>query len=61
MEYKRMDGPTPNGGGYSEVYYFDNDRNPADETVATRCVIRECRHDGALVKETWGIMTKRAD
>lgn len=54
MKTNRIDGPTPNGGDYSEIVFFDNDGNIVDESVATRCVIRECMEDGSLVAETWG-------
>ena len=51
----RHDEPTPNGGDYSEIVFFDDDGNLVDELVAERCVIRECLNDGTLVFETWGI------
>jgi len=54
MTHKRIDGPTPNGGDYSEIFYFDNDGNAVDADHATRCVIRECKKDGTLVYETHG-------
>ena len=38
----------------TEIYYFDDDGNPADEEEATRCVIRECDKDGNLLNEIWG-------
>ena len=49
-----LDGQTPSGGAYSEIYYFDDDGNPADEEEATRCVIRECDKNGNLLNEVWG-------
>lgn len=52
--YKRNDEETPSGGAYSEIYYFDDDGNPADEEEATRCVIRECDKNGNLLNEVWG-------
>ena len=27
---ERANGPTPNGGSYSEIYYRDDEGNPAD-------------------------------
>ena len=53
-KYLKMNGKTPNGGDYSEIYYFDSDGNNVDETEAVRCVIRECTIDGELIEETWG-------
>lgn len=52
--YRRDNEETPSGGAYSEIYYFDDDENPADEEEATRCVIRECDKDGNLLNEIWG-------
>lgn len=54
MKMRRIDGRTPNGGDYSEIHYFDDENNPVDKAVATKCVIRECRADGELISETWG-------
>ena len=51
--YKRDNHKTPNGGAYSEIYFFDDAGNPADETQATKCVIRECAEDGSLLNEIW--------
>jgi hypothetical protein len=53
-KYERINEPTPNGGAYSEIYYFNDRGESVDEAVATRCVIRECAADGALICETWG-------
>jgi len=55
--YYRTDEPTPSGGDYSEIYFFDDKDNNVDETVATKCVIRECKANGDLIMETfagWG-------
>ena len=52
--YIRKNEHTPNGGAYSEIYYFDEKGNSADETEAVRCVIRECDENGDLISETWG-------
>lgn len=51
---RRIDEVTPNGGAYSEIHYFDNDGICVDESIATRCAIRECSEDGKLIAETWG-------
>ena len=48
---ERKDGPTPNGGDYSEIFYFDDDGNSVDKSAATKVIIRECKNDGTLVKE----------
>ena len=52
----RQDGETPNGGDYAEIIFFDDDGNVVDEKNATRCVIRECKADGTLICETWGVV-----
>ena len=52
--YIRKNEPTPNGGAYSEIYFFDEKGNSVDETDAVRCVIRECAENGDLINETWG-------
>ena len=53
---KRIDGKTPKGGAYAEIYFFDDHGNVVDETKATKCVIRECDKNGHLIAETWGIV-----
>lgn len=53
-KYERINEPTPNGGAYSEIHYFNDVGESVDEAVATKCVIRECTANGALICETWG-------
>ena len=55
VTYERINEPTPNGGAYSEIYYYNNAGEFVDKSVATRCVIRECAADDSLIRETWGI------
>ena len=57
--YERREGPTPSGGGYSEIYYMDKDYHVVDTKDACRCMINECRSDGTLLKETIGIVNNR--
>ena len=52
--YRKVEGRTPSGGAYSEIFYFDKDRNVVDETKAVGFVIRECTESGELIAETWG-------
>lgn len=52
--HKRINGKTPSGGAYSEIYFFDDNGNSVDESEATRCVIRECAENGDLLNEIWG-------
>ena len=58
MKYKKIIGNTPSGGDYSEIYYFDLDWSNVDEENASNCIIRECKSDGTLVKETFGFCNK---
>ena len=53
---ERVDEKTPSGGDYSELVYLNDDMEPVDESVATKCVIRECMSDGTLVNETFGVL-----
>lgn len=54
MSYERIDEKTPAGGDYSEIYYLDNNGNPAEPQKATTCIIRECLKDGTLLNEIYG-------
>ena len=56
---ERADGPTPNGGSYSEIYYRDDDGNPVDKEVATRCEIVEHDADGMFISSTLGFLEKK--
>ena len=55
MLSEKVIGKTPNGGDYSEIFYFDDNGNPIDSDKATRCIIRECKNDGSVIKEIYGI------
>ncbi len=50
---KRIDGITPNGGAYSEIYYLDKDHNVVPEEKATLIFIRECNEKGELINTTY--------
>ena len=54
MTSERIMGKTPNGGDYSEVFYFDEDGNLTDLQKAVRCIIRECKLNCELVNEILG-------
>ena len=51
--YKRINEPTPNGGAYSEIHFFNDAGEHVDESKATKCAIRECMADGSLICEYW--------
>lgn len=50
---KCIDGKPPFGGDYAEFHFLDAESNEVDEGKETSIVIRECKADGTLVKETW--------
>jgi len=52
----RKEGPTPHGGDYVEIAYLDVAGRRTDERRACRYVIQECKEDGRLVYETWGVL-----
>ena len=51
--HKKIEGKTPSGGAYCEIYFFDESGNSVDEEKAVRLVIRECAENGDLIAETW--------
>ena len=51
--YERVNEKPPCGGDYSEIFYFDDNGNPAEAKKATKFVVRECDRDGNLIKETY--------
>ncbi len=54
MKSEKIIEKTPNGGDYSEIFYFDKDGNPTNKENAARCIIRECKNNGELVGEIFG-------
>ena len=54
MTSERIMGKTPNGGDYSEIFYFDEDGNWQIPQKAVRCIIRECKMNCELVNEIFG-------
>ncbi len=55
MTHIRTNEKTPNGGDYSEIFFMNDIGEMVDESVATKCVIRECKLDGTLVNEIFGV------
>jgi hypothetical protein len=55
MKHEKIIEKTPNGGDYSEIFYFDDNGNPIDSEKATKCIIRECKNDGTVVNEIFGL------
>lgn len=58
-KHKRINEPTPSGGAYSEIFFFNDAGESVDEAVATKCVIRECAADGSLLNEIWGTCNEK--
>ena len=54
----RVDEPTPNGGAYAEIIYYDRDGHRCKESDACTVVINECDKKGRLLKSTY-CMVKR--
>ena len=52
--YERKNAKTPNGGDYSEIYYFNDKNESVPKEKASKAVIRECKEDGTLIHETFG-------
>jgi hypothetical protein len=55
---ERMDQKTPNGGDYSEIFYYDDDGNSVDKKVATKAIVREYKYDGTFICETFADINK---
>lgn len=56
MKYiERDNNPTPHGGAYSEIHYFDENGKYVEPEKAKRCIIRECDKDGNTIFETHGV------
>lgn len=54
MFLKRIDGPTPNGGTYAEVYYYDeHDKETDDVKKAVKAYGREYDKNGKLINEVF--------
>ena len=51
MVYERIDGKTPLGGDYREIYYFTNEMFPCEKELASRAIVRECKEGGILINE----------
>lgn len=49
----RVNERTPNGGAYSEAFYYDAERNPAEPENAKFIMINECRADGTVIATTY--------
>jgi len=48
---ERRDRPIQNGGDYSDIFYYDDDGNSVDKSVATKAVVKEYKNDGTVTNE----------
>ena len=53
---KRIDKPTPNGGDYAIMFFYNNDGKSVSEKEATVIHVHEYTKDDKFIKET--ILTK---
>lgn len=53
MAVERADGPTPNGGDYSEAIWLDADSEPCSKELAVHVEITEYKRDGTVVGRTY--------
>lgn len=60
MASKSADGPTPNGGVRSTMFFLDDDGREAAEELATRAVIVEYDEAGNPVHRTYGTLDRPA-
>ena len=58
LVFEVIQGKTPLGGDYSEIYYFTDDMMPCEKEQATRSILRECKEDGTLVNEQILVLKK---
>ncbi len=61
MTSEQREGPTPNGGVRSVIYYQADDGSPAEKEQATACEIIEYDADGEVVNRTYGTLTPRGE
>ena len=56
---ERREGPTPNGGAYSEAFYFNKDGVEVVIDDASRIIIKEYTEDGRLLETTYGSLKSK--
>jgi hypothetical protein len=57
---QKRDGPTPNGGAYSQAFFLDVRQVLVDERVATRIRIIEYNDKGEIIHTTYGTIDRQA-
>ncbi len=51
---RRIEGPTPNGGEYAIIYYYDENGKSCSKDLAIKSVIQEFDSTGKMIYETFG-------
>lgn len=60
MMEETREGPTPNGGVKSTIYYYDAKDNPTNKEDASKAVIVEYDSTGKAVARTYANFPKRS-
>ncbi len=58
MNYKRIDKPTPHGGAYAIIYFFNDKDESVEEENATKAISCEYDKDGKKICENWMLKDK---
>ena len=58
MVFEVIQGKTPLGGDYREIYYFTDEMFPCEKEKATKAIVRECRDGGILINEEILVLKK---
>ena len=59
---KRIDGPTPNGGAYAEIYYVEeNGKSVDDSNLAVKAYGCEYDKNGKLINETFFVLNDKTE
>lgn len=51
--HERINGETPSGGDYSEIFYLNEQHDLVPPEKATECRIHECKNDGTILFITY--------
>jgi hypothetical protein len=58
---RKIDGPTPSGGAYAVLYFYDDNNNPIPEEQATKAYGVEFDENGKRIKETYLLVSNSKD
>ncbi len=54
---RKIDGPTPSGGVYAMLYFYDDNNNPVSEEQATKAYGVEFDENDKIIKETYFLIS----